>query len=122
MGKKSVYAVYRGRKTGTFNSWPECQEQVEGFSGAFFQKFSIVDETCEAIQSRTIMVENQSTDACATSEDQVIHVQPPKEIENLPLFYIPCCVPYRSDSGKNTVKGVSHGFFWKGRGPCCLYV
>ena len=28
------YAVQRGRSTGVFFSWPECQKQVAGFSGA----------------------------------------------------------------------------------------
>ena len=31
MAKKPVYAVFRGRKTGVFNSWPDCHEQVDGF-------------------------------------------------------------------------------------------
>ncbi|KAK2645359.1 hypothetical protein Ddye_020554 [Dipteronia dyeriana] len=88
MGKKSVYAVYRGRKTSVFNSWPKCHEQGEGFSGASFQNFSTVDETCEIVQSCTIMVENQSTNACDTSEDQVIHVQSPKETKTLTFFYV----------------------------------
>ncbi|XP_064625424.1 ribonuclease H1-like [Lineus longissimus] len=34
------YAVSRGRHTGVYNSWSECQEQVKGFSGAKFKKFS----------------------------------------------------------------------------------
>jgi len=38
MGK--VYAVRKGRKTGLFYSWPECQEQIKGFSGAEYKSFA----------------------------------------------------------------------------------
>ena len=33
------YAVAKGRTTGIFLSWPECQESVKGFSGAVYKKF-----------------------------------------------------------------------------------
>lgn len=34
-----IYAVKKGFKTGIFNSWPECQEAVKGFSGAVYKGF-----------------------------------------------------------------------------------
>lgn len=36
---KKVYAVKRGRQTGLFKSWPECQAQVAGFAGAVYKGF-----------------------------------------------------------------------------------
>lgn len=33
------YAVKKGRKTGVFNSWRECEQQVSGFSGAKYKSF-----------------------------------------------------------------------------------
>lgn len=39
MGKK-VYAVRKGRKTGIFATWAECQKQTTGFSGAEFKSFT----------------------------------------------------------------------------------
>ncbi|MDE7034457.1 MAG: ribonuclease H family protein [Mucispirillum sp.] len=33
------YTVKKGRKTGIFESWEECQKQITGFSGAEFKKF-----------------------------------------------------------------------------------
>ena len=51
MAKKPVYAVFRGRKTGVFNSWPDCHEQVDGFKGASYQKFKTVDEAYEAVRA-----------------------------------------------------------------------
>jgi len=37
------YAVRKGRSTGVFNSWAECQKQISGFSGAEYKSF----QTCE---------------------------------------------------------------------------
>ena len=34
------YAVGKGRKTGVFNTWAECEAQVKNFSGAKFKKFT----------------------------------------------------------------------------------
>ncbi len=43
MGKK-VYAVRKGRRTGLFDTWAECQKQINGYSGAEFKGFSNVEE------------------------------------------------------------------------------
>lgn len=37
--QKKVYAVRKGRKTGLFYSWPECQEQIKSYSGAEYKSF-----------------------------------------------------------------------------------
>jgi len=39
MGVKHYYAVKRGHKLGIFESWEECQEAVEGYSGAVYKGF-----------------------------------------------------------------------------------
>ena len=44
MAKKKYYAVKKGRKTGVFESWGECEEQVKGFPGAEYQSFSTKKE------------------------------------------------------------------------------
>lgn len=38
------YVVKRGRKTGIFKSWIECEEQVKGFPNASFKSFKSIDE------------------------------------------------------------------------------
>lgn len=38
------YAVQRGRSTGVFFSWAECQKQVTGFPGAVFKSFPTIEE------------------------------------------------------------------------------
>uniref|UniRef100_A0A182JTQ3 Ribonuclease H1 n=1 Tax=Anopheles christyi TaxID=43041 RepID=A0A182JTQ3_9DIPT len=38
------YAVAKGRQVGIFSTWPECQAQVNGFTGARFKKFPTESE------------------------------------------------------------------------------
>ena len=44
MAKQYFYAVRKGRSTGVFSSWNDCQTQVRGYSGAIFKKFSTLAE------------------------------------------------------------------------------
>ena len=37
--KQKYYAVRRGRKTGVFLSWPECQQQIFKYPGAEYKAF-----------------------------------------------------------------------------------
>ena len=45
--KNNFYAVKKGRKTGIFTTWKECQAQVAGFSGPVFRGF-VTREEAEA--------------------------------------------------------------------------
>lgn len=38
-GKTKFYVVWKGRKTGVFASWEECEAQVKGFPGAAYKAF-----------------------------------------------------------------------------------
>ncbi|GIO06269.1 hypothetical protein J31TS6_22970 [Brevibacillus reuszeri] len=44
---KKVYAVKKGRKTGIFDSWKECEKQIKGFSGAEYKSFSNLSDAKE---------------------------------------------------------------------------
>ena len=37
--KNKYYVVWRGRLTGIFESWEECQQQIDGFEGAQFKGY-----------------------------------------------------------------------------------
>jgi ribonuclease HI len=39
MPKQKYYVVWKGRKTGVFTSWAECEKHVKGFVGAQFKAF-----------------------------------------------------------------------------------
>jgi len=38
--KAKYYVVWKGRKTGVFSSWKECEAQVKGFTGAQYKSFT----------------------------------------------------------------------------------
>lgn len=45
MSKKAkIYVVLRGNVPGMYSTWPECQDQVTGFSGALFKSFLLSEE------------------------------------------------------------------------------
>ena len=45
--QKKVYAVRKGRQAGLFHSWPACQEQIKGYSGAEYKSF-ITEQEAQA--------------------------------------------------------------------------
>ncbi|MCD8108786.1 MAG: RNase H1/viroplasmin domain-containing protein [Clostridiales bacterium] len=42
--KKKFYAVKKGRKTGIFLSWAECERQVKGFPKAEYKSFTVRED------------------------------------------------------------------------------
>lgn len=49
MASKKYYAVLKGRKTGIFTSWADCEEQVKGVSGALYKAFTTRAEADAAL-------------------------------------------------------------------------
>lgn len=47
MGKFKCYAVAKGRQTGVFTTWAECDAQVKGFEGPVFKGFMSIEEAEE---------------------------------------------------------------------------
>lgn len=56
MSKKKYYAVRNGKKIGIFNTWNECKEQVNGFSGAEYKSFPTMEEANEYIHGKEKVV------------------------------------------------------------------
>lgn len=52
MPKQKYYVVWKGRKTGIFTSWSECEKQVKGFVGAEYKAFGTFKEAETAFNSR----------------------------------------------------------------------
>lgn len=44
MAKKKYYAVKKGLTPGVYETWEECRNQVEGFSGAQYKSFAVLEE------------------------------------------------------------------------------
>lgn len=49
--KPKFYVVWKGRKTGVFNSWDECKEQTNSFDGAVFKSFDTMELAEKAFHS-----------------------------------------------------------------------
>jgi len=51
MPKQKYYAVWKGRKTGVFDTWAECEKQVKGVVGAEYKSFGTLNEAKAALKS-----------------------------------------------------------------------
>ena len=75
MAKKSFYAVRKGRSTGVFNSWAECQKVISGFSGAEYKGFGTEEEALSWLNGNTILSPDKiykSGDAYITTYSQSV--------------------------------------------------
>jgi ribonuclease HI len=52
MPEQKYYVVWKGRKTGVFTSWAECEKQVKGFVGAEYKAFGTLKEAESAFRSK----------------------------------------------------------------------
>lgn len=52
MPKQKFYVVWKGRKTGIFTSWAECEKQVKGFVAAEYKAFESRKEAETAYKSK----------------------------------------------------------------------
>ena len=46
---KFYYAVRKGKTPGIYETWGKCEEQVKGYSGAEYKKFSTYEEALSFI-------------------------------------------------------------------------
>lgn len=50
-GKNNYYVVFAGRTQGIYESWPACSKQVNGFSGAIFDKHATWEEANSTLRA-----------------------------------------------------------------------
>ncbi|TXE12871.1 ribonuclease H [Seonamhaeicola algicola] len=48
--KKKYYTVWKGHKTGIFESWNDCKAQINNFEGAQYKSFATFDEAKKALK------------------------------------------------------------------------
>ena len=48
--KKKYYTVWKGHKTGVFESWNDCKAQIKDFQGAQYKSFSTFDAAKKAFK------------------------------------------------------------------------
>ncbi|KAF7307246.1 Ribonuclease H [Mycena indigotica] len=62
-----VYAVKKGRQTGLFDTWDQCEAQVKGFQGAKFKKFNSNAEALAWIDGETTTTTSNITASTSTA-------------------------------------------------------
>lgn len=48
--KKKYYTVWKGQKTGVFESWNACKAQIKDFQGAQYKSFTTAEEAKKALE------------------------------------------------------------------------
>lgn len=59
---KYYYAVRKGKVPGIYNKWSECEEQVKGYSGAEYKKFSNYEEALGFMENKQEVLEMKIED------------------------------------------------------------
>ncbi|GAB4336568.1 MAG: ribonuclease H family protein [Flammeovirgaceae bacterium] len=75
MAKQKFYVVWKGRKTGIFNSWAECKDAVIGFEGAEYKSYESKSEAEKAFQEgskRNIHKKDESTSTLKSKKSMPI--------------------------------------------------
>ena len=76
MPKKKYYVVWKGRETGIFTSWAECEKQVKGFVAAEYKSFGSLKEAETAFQSRYEAYKGKSSSLGKWKDASVKPVRP----------------------------------------------
>ena len=67
------YAVKIGKNPGIYNSWSECQQQVNGFKGAIFKSFKTKEEADNFINGednkKVASIDNLNENECVAYVD-----------------------------------------------------
>lgn len=115
----SFYAVHKGLKPGVFKTWSECEEQVKGFKGSVFRKFSSLEEAEEFSKNGGIEESKEKQSKLSfslkrkSSEEQQDENQPPKKKKEDEILNI-YCDGSAKDNGKPNCKAGFAVFFGKG--------
>lgn len=74
MSKAKFYVVWKGRKPGIYNSWPECQAQVMGLEKALYKSFTTRKEAEAAFKQNPWSVMNKKAKSTSSSSSaDIIH-------------------------------------------------
>ena len=71
---KKYYAVKKGVKPGIYETWAECQQQTNGYSGAEYKSFSTYNEALQYIKGKTNRVSVQPQQEEIVKTDAIAYV------------------------------------------------
>lgn len=79
MARRKFYVVWEGLSPGIYDSWEECQAQVEGFKGARFKAFNSIEDATEAFRGS---YEDQATLLIALANRKAPQAEPPARVSH----------------------------------------
>jgi viroplasmin and RNaseH domain-containing protein len=102
------YAISKGRKTGIFLTWDECQKYIKGFSGAIYKSFTNIDDANNFLnleQSKNQLYHEPIDNSCDKPNiERKNEIKPKKiELENIPTHSI--CIYTDGSYNTKTKKG-----------------
>lgn len=74
MATKKYYAVKIGKNPGIYNTWPECQVQVNGYSGAIFKSFPTKEMAEDFIAGRESEITTNNEQLISSSDGIIAYV------------------------------------------------
>lgn len=97
---KFYYAVRKGKEQGIFKTWKDCEEQVKGYSGAEYKKFSTYEEAEEFMGAK---IEKIVLDELNLKDNEVIsYVDGSFDLSSFTYSY---GVVFITNKGKETFSG-----------------
>jgi ribonuclease HI len=75
--KPKYYVVWKGRQTGIFSTWAECQAQVQGYSGAEYKAFNSRAEAEAAFRGSYEDYKGKNLDISPLSEEELRRIGRP---------------------------------------------
>lgn len=97
---KFYYAVKKGKMIGIYNTWKECEEQVKGYSGAEYKKFTKKEEADFFMGNNE--VQQQMEEANLKDNEAIAYVDGSFDLANWTYSY---GVVFISKAGKETYSG-----------------
>ncbi len=58
MAKRKVYAVKKGKEIGIFQTWEACKASVDGYPGAEYKSFLIMEEAMKYLGEQVVISKN----------------------------------------------------------------
>lgn len=98
---KFYYAVKKGKIPGIYETWKDCEEQVKGYSGAEYKKFSTYEEALSFVSDEKEQIEISEESQLKESE-AIAYVDGSFDIDNWTYSY---GVVFITCDGKETYSG-----------------
>lgn len=98
---KFYYAVRKGKNPGIYETWAKCEEQVKGYSGAEYKKFSTYEEALLFVDGEVEEIE-LSDESQLKENEAIAYVDGSFDINNFTYSY---GVVFITLDGKETYSG-----------------